>query len=237
METKKNVRKWNIEDIFGFKVSGFAEIAAMGACLKFLNNEVPDIDMVKKRRSSKEEVKGTISLWKITLGILAILFLWCLYVQFSSLNTYRSFQRKNIKRENSIEEFKDLSASQIRERVATMRENAADLSALITQPRYTNKLTALPDLMPDEMYYRNVQISYPMASKAGKSKNSINISGVIHSLDGSKVELNEGNKFYTKVGTAGGLADLCRNNITWDYPPNDRTLTLGTFFTMKCERE
>ena len=122
-------------------------------------------------------------------------------------------ESKNIKRENGIEEFKDLSASQIKDRVASMKENAGDLAALITQPKYTAKLTALPDLMPDEMYLRSVQINYPMANKAGKPKNSILISGTIHSLDGSKVELTEGSKFNSKVDTASAMADLCKNNI------------------------
>ena len=237
METKKNVRKWNIEDIFGFKVSGFAEIAAMGACLKFANNEVVDIDLTKKHRSSTEEVKGTFSLWRLTGVIVGLLLLWGFFIQISSLNTYRQFQSKNIKRENGIEEFKDLSASQIKDRVASMKENAGDLAALITQPKYTAKLTALPDLMPDEMYLRSVQINYPMANKAGKPKNSILISGTIHSLDGSKVELTEGSKFNSKVDTASAMADLCKNNIKWDYPPNDKSLVLGTSFSMKCEKD
>ena len=238
METKKNVRKWNIEDIFGFKVSGFAEIAAMGACLKFLNNNVADIDLVKKHRSSNEEIKGTFSIWKITLLILALLLLWFLYVQLSSTSTYLTFQKKNITRVDGIEEFKNLSASQIKERVSSMKENTKDLAALIVKPKYTSKLSALPDLIPDEMYFKELQISYPMANKAGNPKNSISISGIIHSLEGKKVELIEGGKFNTKVSNASSMADLCRNNsVVWNYSSDEKSLVLGTGFSMKCEKE
>lgn len=237
METKKNVRKWNIEDIFGFKVSGFAEIAAMGACLKFINTNIPDIDLIKKHRSSNEEIKGTFSIWKVTLLILALLILCGIYVLFSSMSTYVTFQKKNVTKVDGIEEFKDLSASQIKERVSSMKENTKDLIALIVQPKYTSKLSTLPDLMPDEMYFREVQINYPMANKAGRSKNSISISGIIHSLEGKKVELTEGGKFNTKVSNASSMADLCRNNVTWNYSSDEKSLVLGTGFTMKCEKE
>lgn len=237
METKKNVRKWNIEDIFGFKVSGFAEIAAMGACLKFVNNEVPDIDLSRKPRSSKEEIKGTFAIWKIALLVIGVLLLWGGHIYISSVKTYRTFQKQKVAQVDGIEEFKNLSASQIKDRVATMKENAADLSALIVQPKYTAKLSAIPDLMPEEMYLQNLQIVYPMANKAGKAKNSITINGIIRSAEGNKVELTEGSKFNTKVGLSPEMADLCRNNIVWDYPPNTRTAILGTAFSMKCEKE
>jgi hypothetical protein len=237
METKKNVRKWNIEDIFGFKVSGFAEIAAMGACLKFVNNDVPDIDLAKKYRSSNEEIKGTISIWKVALTIIVLLFLWGIYAQITSMKTYRIFEKQKVARVDGIEEFRNLSASQIRDRVAQMKENALDLSALIVQPKYTTKLSALPDLMPDEMFFKNLQITYPIASKAGRAQNSIVVNGMIHSLEGSKVELTEGSKFNSRVGSSPAMADLCKNNISWDYPPNTRSAALGTAFSMKCSRE
>lgn len=237
METKKNVRKWNIEDIFGFKVSGFAEIAAMGACLKFINTNVPDIDLIKKHRSSNEEIKGIFSIWKVSLLILALLILCGIYVFISSMSTYVTFQKKNITKVDGIEEFKDLSASQIKERVSSMKENTKDLIALIVQPKYTSKLSTLPDLMPEEMYFKEVQINYPVANKAGKAKNSISISGIIHSLEGKKVELTEGGKFNTKVSNASSMADLCRNNVTWNYSSDEKSLVLGTGFTMKCEKE
>lgn len=236
METKKNVRKWNIEDIFGFKVSGFAEIAAIGACLKYVSSEVPDIDLSGKNRSSSEEIKGTFAIWAIATLIILLIVLWGVYVQISSMKTYRIFQKQKVSRVDGIEEFRDLSASQIRSRVATMKENALDLSALIVQPKYTAKLTALPDLMPDEMYFRTLQISYPMANKAGKAKNMIVISGRIYSIDGHKVELNEGSKFNARVGSSPDMADLCRNNTVWDYPPDSSSSHLGTAFSMKCER-
>jgi hypothetical protein len=237
METKKNVRKWNIEDIFGFKVSGFAEIAAMGACLKYINTNVADIDFVKKMRSSDEEIKGTFSVWKLTVLIILLLLGWFLFVQFSAISKARHFEKNNVVNENSVDEFKGLSANQIKDRVASMRENSKDLSDLIVQPKYTAKLSALPDLMPDEMYFTNIQIQYPMASKSGRAKDNMVIAGVIHSLEGSKVEYNEAAKFNTKMDTASVMADLCKNNIKWTYPPTDKSTVLGTMFSMKCEKE
>ena len=152
------------------------------------------------------------------------------------MKTYLKFDHQKVERVNGIEEFKDLSAKQIKERVANMKTNAADLAALITQPKYTAKLSALPDLMPEEMYLKSVQISYPMANKAGNPKNSLVVSGVIHSLDGHQVELNEGGKFRNKVDDAKSMRDLCKTNVKMDYPANDKSLILGTLFTMKCEK-
>lgn len=238
METKKNVRRWNIEDIFGFKVSGFAEIAAMGACLKYLNNNVADIDFIKKNRSSKEEIKGTFSVWKLAVLIIILLFAWLFIIQFNSIKTARKFEKTSIARVNSgIDEFKDLSANQIRERVASMKENSKDLGDLIVQPKYTVKLSTLPDLMSDEMYFTSLQINYPMASKSGKPKDNMTITGVIHSLDGSRVELIESGKFNTKMDSALAMSDLCKNSTKMSYPSNEKSTVLGTVFSLKCEKE
>lgn len=239
METKKNVRRWNIEDIFGFKVSGFAEIAAMGACLKYLNKEVADIDLIKKNRSSEEEIKETFSIWKFAVLIIILLFAWLFMVQLNSIRMVRSYQKTNIARVNSgIDEFKDLSANQIKERVASMKENSKDLGDLIVQPKYTVKLSALPDLMSDEMYFTSVQINYPMASKSGKPKDNLVVNGVIHSLDGSRVEFTEGGKFGNKMKSASAMADLCKDDRSkMTYPPNERSTVLGTIFSLKCEKE
>lgn len=238
METKKNVRKWNIEDIFGFKVSGFAEIAAIGACLKYINQNVVDINFISKHNSSEEEIKGTFSVWKVSILIIALLLFWLLIVQFNSIRMARNFQNTNIARVNGgIDEFKDLSAKQIKDRVAAMKENSNDLADLIVQPKYTVKLSALPDLMPDEMYFTSLQINYPMASKSGKVKDNMSIAGVVHSLEGNKVEYDESAKFNTKMDTSSAMADLCKNSIKWSYPPNDQSTVLGTVFSMTCKKD
>ena len=116
-----------------------------------------------------------------------------------------------------------------------MKDNAADLSALIVKPKYTTKLNALPDLMPDDVYIREMQLSYPIASKAGRPTNSILLNGTIYTSSGKNAELAEGSKFNTKIDKSPDMSDLCRNNITWDYPPSNGGRA-GTDFSMKCER-
>lgn len=235
METKKNVRKWNIEDIFGFKVSGFAEIAAMGACLKFINDEVPDIDLARKYSSSKEEIDGTFALWRITMIIIAILLMWGVFIFISSAKAYMTFQKQKISMVSNIQEFTDLTASQIKERVATMKQNNTDLSALIIPPKYTPKLSALPDLISDETSLKSLNLSYPMVSKSGRKRNNISMTGIIYSLEGSKAELIEGNKLSNRLQNSAVMFDLCKEKVNISYP-SEKGGGLGTDFKIVCNQ-
>ncbi len=242
-EAKRHVRKWKISDIFGFKVDGFNEMAAIGACLKFINEKVPDIDMFRKNRSSDEEISGTVTMWKL-VGILCLLMLlWGGWMQAKSSMASMEYNKQALSKRESLEDFKGLYASQIKEKVATMTKNANTLSTLLQPVSYTSKLSTFPDIMPEEMYLTSMQIRYPFTLKPFKERNSLSLSGVASAIEGKEKELSLGNEFRIKVDESKEMADVCKGQTRIQYDLSDAPLMqkkdfiLGTKFTLKCEKE
>jgi len=244
-EVKRHVRMWKISEIFGFKVEGFPEMASIGACLKFLNDKVADIDLYRKNRSSDEEISGTITLWKLAVMLVLIFAGWGFYTQMNSMVVSRELAKKeSISQTESIDDFKGLYASQIKDKVAVMTKNAKTLAQLLKPVSYTEKLSALPDLLPPEMWLSSLSIKYPYALQTPKEKNALTMEGMASVLEGREKELALGNKFRSIMDSAPEMADICKGQarISYDFSdapltPNQKAFVLGTKFTLKCDKE
>lgn len=243
-EVKRHVRVWKISDIFGFKVDGFYEMAAIGSCLKFLNDKVADIDLFRKNRSSDEEIRGTITTWKLAGMLLLIFLLWGCYVQVHSLLVSLDLQKQEVVKTESIADFKGLYASQIKDKVAIMTKNSKALALMLDPVSYTQKLAILPDILPQEMWLTNLIIRYPYTVKAFKEKNLFQIEGVASVYEGREKELALGNKFRSTIDTSPEMADICKGQARISYDFSDSPLmqqkkdfVLGTKFTLKCEKD
>lgn len=244
-EVKRHVRTWKISDIFGFKVEGFSEMAAIGSCLKFLNEKVADIDLYRKNRSSEEEIRGTLTLWKISILLVLLFIGWGTYVQLDSVVVNRDLkQKESATKTENISDFKGLYASQIKDKVAVMTKNATALSALLKPVSYTQKLSAIPDLLSDEMWLTSLIIKYPYSVNAFKEKNILVMEGVASAYEGREKELALGNKFRSTIDGAPEMSDICKGQARISYDFSDTPLMqrqkdfiLGTKFTLKCEKD
>lgn len=245
-EVKRHVRTWKISDIFGFKVDGFAEMAAIGACLKFVNKSVPDIDLYRKNRSSDEEVRSTFTIWKLALGVVVLLLLWCGFVQVSSMLKYKDLSSRTFASTSDIPDFKGLYASQIKDRVSSMSKKAKDLSKFLEPINYTQKLSVLPDILPADMWLSRLDMRYPYNTGASrlKEKNYIRMEGIASVLAGREKELALGNRFRTVIDSTPEMADLCKGRATISYDfstaplkQQQKDFVLGTKFSLKCEKE
>lgn len=244
-EVKRHVRAWKISEIFGFKVEGFSEMAAIGACLKFLNEKVADIDLYRKNRSSDEEIRGTITLWKLAVIIVALFVSWGTYIQVNSMVVSRELkQKESTTKTENISDFKGLYASQIKDKVAEMTKNAKTLSNLLKPVSYTRKLSSIPDLLPPEMWLTSLVLKYPYSAGTLKEKNALVMEGVASAYEGREKELALGNKFRSTMDSAPEMADMCKGQARISYDFSDAPLmqgqkdfVLGTKFTLKCEKD
>ncbi|WP_428067022.1 type IV pilus biogenesis protein PilM [Candidatus Proelusimicrobium volucris] len=245
-EVKRHVRTWKISDIFGFKVEGFAEMAAIGACLKFVNKNVPDIDLYRKNRSSDEEIRSTITVWKLALMLVALLIIWCGFVQVRAVFQLKALSAQTFTSTKDIPDFEGLYASQIKERVSAMSRKAKSLSTYLEPVNYTEKLSVLPDILPPEMWLTELDIRYPYNTGASrlKEKSYIRMEGVASVVSGREKELALGNRFRTVVDSTPEMADLCKGRATISYDfstaplkQQQKDFVLGTKFSLKCEKE
>lgn len=238
-EVKQHVRISKISEVFGFRVEGFPEMAVLGACLKFVNKKVPDIDFYKSNRSSDEEIRATTFAWLVTAVVICLVVLYALIMQVTSVIT--AVQLKTSKKDQKeVADFKGLYADQIKNRVNSLKENNKTLENLLVAPYFTKKLSALPRTLPQDIWLSSFMIDYPYNFEVKKNSASMIIEGVASSLSGNKEELSLGNKFKSDISSDPDFADLCKNSATINYNIDNSLkkgdmYVLGTRFTVKCE--
>ncbi len=241
-EVKQHVRLAKISEVFGFRIEGFSEMAVLGACLKFVNKKVPDIDFYKVNRSSDEEIRATAFAWLITAIITGAVILYALFMQITSVITANQL-KANRKEQKEVADFKGLYAEQIKEKVSNLKSNTKKLENLLVEPYFTKKLSALPRTLPDDIWLSSFAIDYPYGFDVKKKDITMNISGVASSIAGNKEELALGDKFKNNIASDLDFADLCKNSATINYNIDNsikgrgNIFVLGTKFNVKCENK
>ena len=241
-EVKQHVRINKISEVFGFRVEGFSEMAVLGACLKFVNKKVPDVDFYKSNRSSDEEIRATTFAWLVTGIVTCLIVLYALFMQVTSVIT--SVQLKaNKKDQKEVADFQGLYADQIKTRVSNLKSNYKKLDSLLIDPYFTKKLSALPRTVPEDIWLSAFTIDYPYNFDIKKNDPAMTIDGVASSISGNKEELALGNKFKSNISSDLDFADLCKNSSDINYNIDNSLksqgdmFVLGTKFTIKCGKK
>ena len=236
-EVKQHVRVNKISEVFGFRVEGFSEMAVLGACLKFVSKKVPDIDFYKKNRSSDEEIGATTFAWFITSIIVGIMIVYALIMQVTSVVT-AAHLRANRKEQKEVADFQGLYADQIKSRVSNLKNNQRKLEGLLIDPYFTKKLSALPRVLPDDIWLSSFVIEYPYNFDVKKGNIYLSLEGTANTVAGEKDELALSNKFRGDISEDLDFADVCRNSSKIDFSADkssrNRNDVLGTKFTIKC---
>ena len=238
-EVKQHVRVNKISEVFGFKIEGFAEMAVLGACLKFVNKKVPDIDFHKSNRSSDEEIRATTFAWLLTAVIAGIIILYALVMQVTSVITAVQL-KANKKDQKEVADFQGLYADQIKTRVSDLKSNYKKLEGLLIEPYFTKKLSALPRTLPEDIWISSFALDYPYNFDVKKNNATMTIEGIASTISGNKEELALGNKFKSDIAADLDFADLCKNSADINYNIDNSlknkgsVFVLGTKFTVKC---
>ena len=238
-EVKQHVRINKISEVFGFRIEGFSEMAVLGACLKFVNKKVPDIDFYKKNRSTDEEIGATTFAWVFTIVVAGIVILYALFTQVNSVITAAQL-RASKKEQKEVTDFQGLYADQIKERVSNLKNNYKKLENLLIEPYFTKKISALPRTVPSDIWISSLSIEYPYNFDIKKNKPSLSLDGVASTLSGNKEELALSNKFRSDISSDLDFADICKNNATIVFNVDNslqskgESLILGTKFNIKC---
>ena len=238
-EVKQHVRINKISEVFGFRIEGFSEMAVLGACLKFVNKKVPDIDFYKKNRSSDEEIRAATFAWIISIIVAGFVILYALVTQITSVITAAQLNASK-KEQKEVADFQGLYAEQIKERTSNLKSNYKKLEGLLVEPYFTKKLSALPRTMPRDIWLSSFSIDYPYDFDVKKKKISLSLDGVASTLAGGKEELELGNKFRADLSSDLDFADVCKNNANIVFSADNSlqskgsSLVLGTKFNIKC---
>ncbi len=241
-EVKQHVRLNKISEVFGFRVEGFAEMAVLGACLKFVNKKVPDIDFYKSNRSSDEEIRATTFAWLLTAAIVGVVIFYALFMQITSVITAAQL-KANKREQKEVADFQGLYADQIKTKVANLKSNQKKLDNLLVEPYFTKKLSALPRTLPEDIWISSFAINSPFDFDIKKKNTNMVIEGVASSISGNKEELALGNRFKSNLTADSDFSDLCKKSATINYnidsslKSQGNTFVLGTKFTVKCGNE
>lgn len=246
-EVKRHVRTWKISDIFGFKIEGFSEMAPVGACLKFINQKVVDIDLYRKNRSTEEEVRGITTIWKIAGIVILALVLWAGYVQLGSARATKKLASQSTSSREIVPDFQGLYAAQIEEKVRKISADSKQLASLVNNSvSFTTKLSALPDILPAEMWITRLDIRFPYTVKSFKEKNTLRIEAYATTLEGRSKGLQLGSAFNNAVDSSPAFADICKgtSSVNYDYEDTSavgggksRLALISTKIILECSRE
>lgn len=238
-DARKPVRQWDLKEVIGIETKSVGEMAAIGASGKFFNQKVPDIDFIKGGRLSSFEFNASWTMWKIALlaAILMLLFLGKSYLGVLSAN-YK-LKRKAGSSVKVVEDFRGLSAVELRSNLENIKMQNDSLSRVYTNtPLVTPILVGVANAMQPNMWLTRITYNsnFPSTPRDG---GSLEVAGTIASGKESGEDLIIGGRFKEAIAKQKELASLCRNvNIRYSQnsADNARKLTASeTKFTLTCE--
>ena len=214
-DSKKPVRKWNLGEVYGIATRSAAEIAAVGASIKFFDLKTPDIDFTKGKRLSAYEFNASLTAWKIVV-IVAALFLLLIIKNIMGV-TAQAMKFKKAERgyKTTVADFKNWSASQIQGNLDSIKTQNQNLEKLVaTDHLITPLLVEMVDSMPREMWVTKMSYADPFPGNKSDAR-SLTIEGYIRSgkKDGRE-DMAIGNQFreaFIKKPTANRICGASSN--------------------------
>lgn len=240
-DARKPVRMWDLKEVFGIETKSAGEMAAIGASGKFFNQKVPDIDFTKGKRLSNYEFNASWTMWKIVAVVLVVFFLLLVKGYVDVLTTNYQLKRKQATVTNTLDDFKGLSASQLKTNLSNIKNQNETLTRIYTQtPLVTPILVSIANAMQPNLWL--TRISYTSAfPDAKKGEGRLEISGAVSSGKESGEDLIIGGRFKEALMAQPGLGGLCQDatiRYTGSSATNRKDKKVNeTQFTLSCNVE
>ncbi|WP_428898402.1 hypothetical protein Dip518_000595 [Parelusimicrobium proximum] len=233
-ESKKPVRIWDLKEVLGFEPKDVGEVCAIGACSKFMDSSLPDLDLAPNTRTSVQEASALVTLWKVAsvcvLGFLAA----ALFGAFKMFTTATQLQteQSNVVQ---VADFQGLTTEQILQKVNDMESKERELSGLLKPDYVTPILVSLVDLLPDDMWITKLDYKKDFSAKSTNAKISFELEGYIYVSSDIKDNAALGTKFKDAMVARKEFAKICPDpNLSYPLTggnANER----GSRFILKCD--
>lgn len=233
-ESRKIVRRWDLKEVFGFAPNSAGEIAAIGACSKFLDLDVPDLDLLKNNRMTPVEANAIKTLWKVAALVLlgCAGFLGYKFMGFKSVSGALAVEQRNTIK---VDDFAGQSPETVLSKINSLERKRNEIRDNVRKEAFvTPKLVYFADNMPEDMWINKFSYVEPY-NLQGSGKLLINMEGIIAFGDNDvRADMTYGDKFIVALRGDKKAQEWCVNP-TSTYPIEGATKGKGTRFIFKCE--
>ena len=216
-DSKKPVRKWNLQEVYGIETKSVGEIAAIGASIKFYDHKTPDLDFTKGNRLSEYEFNASLTAWKVAVVLIVLLLLLIGKGWLGMQSKEGELRAAKASNKQTIADFDGLTADQIQSNLSKMKTQNNNLDALLkTEDAMTPLLVELVDTIPQEMWITKFNYTDMFPSKGPNSRN-ITIEGSIKTGKDGRADLALGNQFKDALVKLPNFKKICGENGTIRY--------------------
>ncbi|MCL2888103.1 MAG: hypothetical protein FWF35_02165 [Elusimicrobia bacterium] len=246
-DARKPVRNFNTMESLGFESKNVGEISAIGACSKFVDESLPNVDVSGKDRKTNTEINAILTAWK--LAVLAVIIVVGMNIM-SKLDAVKI--AAELKKEKAsavvIADFAGMTSDKVIALSDAVEAKKKEYENMVNTYTVTPVLAALADITPPEIYISKFTYRDPFDSKKGFTAPYLEIEGYINSLKGDwKSDIDMGAQFKDKVAGNAVLAPICKPDPKIDpqidFPietsavgATDAGTKKGTRFIIKCDR-
>ncbi|MDR0292394.1 MAG: hypothetical protein LBI01_06555 [Elusimicrobium sp.] len=246
-DARKPVRNFNTNDSLGFETRNIGELSAIGACSKFVDESLPNIDVSGKYRKTNTEISAILTAWK--LAVLAILITIGVNIM-SKLDAVKI--AAELKKEKAsavrISDFTGMTSDKVIALSDAVEAKKKEYENMTGVYALTPLLAALGDVTPPEIYISKFTYRDLFDSKKGFVSPYLEMEGYINSVKGDwKSDIDLGAQYKDKIAANAVFAPICKPDAKTlpmiDFPietsaagVSDDGVKKGTRFIIKCDK-
>jgi len=247
-DARKPVRRLNTQESLGFESRNIGELSAIGACSKFVDESLPNIDLSGKYRKTNTEISAILTTWKI--AALAVIITIAMNIM-SRLDAAKVSADLKKERANAVRiaDFAGMTSDKVISMTDQIERKKKEYENMVGVYAVTPLLVALANVTPKEIYITKFTYQDPYDSKKGFDTPHLELEGFINSPKGDwKSDIDLGAQYKEALAANAVFSAICKANPKAAGPAIDFPLETstagqssdsgkkGTRFIIKCDK-
>ena len=246
-DARKPVRILTTKESLGFESRNIGEISAIGACSKFVDESLPNIDVSGRARKTNTEINAILMAWK--LAVLAVIITIATNIM-SRIDAAKISAELNKERANAVKipDFAGMSADRVISAATALERKKKEYESMVGVYAVTPLLAALGNITPPEIYITKFTYRDPFDARKGFTSPYLQIEGFINSAKGGWTnDIELGGQYNAKIAANPVFAPICKPDAKTapivDFPletsavaQTSDNVKKGTRFTITCDK-
>jgi len=239
-DARKPVRQWNIKENLGFEPKSIGELAAVGACSKFVDDTIADVDLSGRKRITKQEISAVTTMWRLAFIVILMMFALIGLGKINADNVSNRLLREQTQ-VVKISDFSGMGSAQVVEQVNKMSSKKLIYDRLLNAYTVTPVLVSLARVLPTDMWVSKVSYRQPFDLDKGFTPPELTLEGFIATPKGEwKTDIELGTRFKDIIAADPVFMPVCKPNLASKGPEITFPVATGnestreTRFILKC---
>ncbi|ACC98130.1 Putatively involved in type II secretion system [Elusimicrobium minutum Pei191] len=247
-DARKPVRFWNMKEGLGIEPKTIGEVSAIGACSKFIDDTLPDVDVSGKKRINKQEVSAVLTMWKIAIFAVICFIGLNIWGKYQVIQVNEALKKAQQSAIHNVD-FAGMDAGSILSLSESMERKITEYNKVLNSFTFTPVFEALAKITPPEIWISKFTYREPYSIKDGAQPPNIEMEGYISSPQGEwKYDIDLGNKFKDLIASAPAFAPMCKagpgnKGVEISFPVETNVSggggieSKGTRFILRCQNQ